>query len=59
MIANFLCWHTFYNITRNIKSKIEMAKCSVHGEHPKVTFTQQGFTISYCCEKFRKNTIAK
>ncbi|WP_417187028.1 hypothetical protein [Bacteroides sp.] len=47
------------NIERSIKSKIEMTKCSVHGEHPKVTFTQQGFTVSCCCEKFRKDTITK
>lgn len=30
-----------------------------HGEHPKVTFTSNGITVSCCCEKFRKDTISK
>lgn len=33
------------NIERSIKSKIEMTKCSVHGEHPKVTFDLQFLAV--------------
>ena len=48
-----------YNVERRIKSNIETAKCSVHEKHPNVIFTQQGCKVSCCCEKFRKETIAK
>lgn len=44
---------------RSIKSKIETATCSIHGEHPKVTFTEKGFSVSCCCENFRQDTISK
>ncbi len=47
------------SIERSIKSEIERTKCPEHGEHPKVTFTASGFTVSCCCEKFRKDSIAK
>lgn len=48
-----------YNMERSIKSDIEKTKCPMHGEHPKVTFTPSGITVSCCCEKFRKDTISK
>ena len=49
------------SMERSIKSIIEKTKCSIHGNHPEVTFTQQGFNVSCCCccEKFRKDTISK
>lgn len=47
------------SIERSIKSEIERTKCPEHGEHPKVTFTTSGFTVSCCCEKFRQDSIAK
>lgn len=47
------------NMERSIKSSIEKTKCPIHREHPKVTFTSTGFTVSCCCEKFRKDTINK
>ncbi|MFP5153634.1 hypothetical protein [Bacteroides clarus] len=47
------------NVERKIKTDIEKAKCPIHGKHPKVTFTQQGFNISCCCEEFRADTISK
>lgn len=47
------------NMERNIKSDIEKTKCPIHGEHPKVTFTSNGFNVSCCCEKFSKDTINK
>ena len=46
-------------IERNIKSDIEKTKCPEHGKHPNVTFTTSGFTVSCCCERFRKETIGK
>lgn len=47
------------SIERSIKSNIEKTECPTHGEHPKVTFTSNGITVSCCCEKFRKDTINK
>jgi hypothetical protein len=40
-------------------SEDALTKCSVHGDHPKITVTQQGVSISCCCEKFQKETLAK
>lgn len=48
-----------FSVERSIKSDIEKAKCPIHGEHPKVTFTPNGINVSCCCEKFRKDTIDK
>ena len=45
------------SMERTIKAGIERTKCPVHNEHPKVSFSQTGFTVSCCCEKFRKDTI--
>ncbi len=47
------------NIQKSIKSNIEKTVCPIHREHPIVSFTQQGFSVSCCCEKFRKETISK
>lgn len=47
------------NMQRSIKSEIEKTLCPIHREHPKVTFTSNGFNVSCCCEKFRKDTINK
>ncbi len=47
------------NMEKGIKSDIEKTKCPVHGEHPKVTFSLNGFNVSCCCENFRKDTINK
>nr|WP_314868983.1 hypothetical protein [uncultured Prevotella sp.] len=47
------------SMERTIKAEIERTKCPVHNEHPKVSFSQTGFTVSCCCEKFRKDTIEK
>ena len=47
------------SIQRDVMFIVEQTKCTVHGEHPNVTFTPEGFDISCCCEDFRKETIKK
>lgn len=48
------------SIERSIKSEIEKSVCRVHGKHPKISFTSDGFNVSgCCCEKFRAEIISE
>ena len=42
-----------------IKRNVATLKCPTHSENAKITFTEQGFQVSCCCEDFRQYTIEK
>lgn len=43
------------DVQRTVKSTIERMSCPVHHEHPNVSFTSQGFSISCCCDEFKEH----
>ena len=51
--------HLSLTIQRSVKGSIERMTCPVHGEHPKLSFTSSGFTVSCCCDNFRSKVIAE
>ena len=46
-------------IQHSVKKQIERMVCPVHGEHPKVSFSSSGFSVSCCCQEFRSKAISE
>lgn len=47
------------SIQNSIKLEVERMRCPVHEEHPKLSFTPSGFSVSCCCDAFRQKVIRK